>query len=56
MGESDSEEDSDENIARVPQRAKIIIVMSGVIMFVGFACFWVLMTLFTGSSINPSFG
>lgn len=55
MGKSDSEENSDKNIARVPQRAKIIIVMSGVIMIVGLACFWVLLTLFAGSNINPSF-
>jgi hypothetical protein len=56
MGRLDSEEDSDKHITQVPQRAKTLIIISALIIIVGFAYFWVLIALFTGSSVNPSFG
>ncbi len=56
MEKLDSEEDSDEDAAQVPQRAKSIIVVSALIMIVGFVFLWVLIAAFAGSSINPSCG
>ncbi len=56
MEKLDSEEDSDEDAAQVPQRAKTIIVVSALIMIVGSVFLWVLIAAFAGSSINPSCG
>ncbi len=56
MEKLDSEEDSDEDAAQVPQRAKTIIVVSALIMIVGFVFLLVLIAAFAGSSINPSCG
>lgn len=56
MEKLDSEEDSDEDAAQVPQRAKAIIVVSALIMIVGSVFLLVLIAAFAGSSINPSCG
>ncbi len=56
MEKLDSEEDSDEDAAQVPQRAKTIIVVSALIMIVGSVFLLVLIAAFAGSSINPSCG
>jgi hypothetical protein len=51
MGDTDSSKNLDENI-EVPQHAKILIILSALIMVVGFVWLLILLATYTGVGIG----